>query len=678
MEQERLLVTLDRDGMLLDEPGSEPVLFPARIRLVYDVTGAGDMVQAVMGACVASGWTWGDAAELAVTAAGLQVERPGVAPVTWAEIVAAHWQRSGTVGKIVCRDAIRSRVDEARRRGQTVVFTNGCFDLLHAGHVRLLQQAAELGDGEYAAGILRFAQEPDLEHGRAPGSSLALRVQTRPTGGLLQRIDDVDTSIVSGAPTGWTTPADGGLNLVTDYQVDDLGRETEELDPPITQDVDGTATTLRPASWTVYDDANQTVRVGRGYATGTGPDYTYLLTNPVEIQITDLDSKPTDDILATRASTSRPAAADRHVRPRSYVRWQTYQYTDCCLLESQRLYRLIPASGTGSPGANFDQTGLGYDVMKRRVQLTTPGGTISFTVFDVRDLPQTLSIGTDNSLSPTNNMVVVAAYVFDNGASGGDGNLTQLTQVVRQQHLLARRISFTTGSNRLMETDGEIDFCETRAYDNLDRLIVVRRYDTTTSGNLIGLLDTAYDDLSRVYRTTNYAVDPGTGTVGNTNGMFPVEGSALDVVRHAGPVVCAEGGCGQAILVEQVAVGIVGPAVTDRDGLGDLFRRHNHLAADNRCFGPDEFLVSARNGKPLQGLATFRNQTAPRVIELDMSFVFRRSSANDTADQKRQLELHRRRKALPSQAAADFLLVLGVDVAGFADIDCHSHSRLRG
>jgi hypothetical protein len=73
------------------------------------------------------------------------------------------------------------------------------------------------------------------------------------TGGPLQRIDDVNTSIVSGAP--WTTPSGGGLNLTTDFQVDNLGRTTRILFPSIVIDLDGVATTVRRARWFVFQDA---------------------------------------------------------------------------------------------------------------------------------------------------------------------------------------------------------------------------------------------------------------------------------------------------------------------------------------------------------------------------------------------------------------------------------------
>ena len=336
-------------------------------------------------------------------------------------------------------------------------------------------------------------------------------VYDAPTGGVIRRIDDVNTSLVTGAPAGWTTPFGGGLNLVTDYELDDQGRTTQELGPVHTVDVGGTATSVRTAAWMVYDDPNHTVRVGRGYATGFYPTYTYTLVNPVTIRIADKVGKPLDDIQAVRSTSGRLSPTDTFSQG-SYVRWTTYQYTDCCLLESQRQYRLIPTSGIGSPGTNYDETTFGYDVMKRRNQTITPGGTINFTVFDVRNQPVQLQVGTNNTSA--NNMVVVTENGYDNGLAGGDGNLTEQVQWVDGATTRTTQFEYDW-RNRLIVTDGEVDYCEQRTYDNLNRVTQVDRYDTTIGGNLIGQQVTAYDDLSRTYQTTGYAVNPGTGDVGN-------------------------------------------------------------------------------------------------------------------------------------------------------------------
>jgi D-beta-D-heptose 7-phosphate kinase/D-beta-D-heptose 1-phosphate adenosyltransferase len=147
LKMECALVTLDRDGMALVHADGRERLVPTRPRQVYDITGAGDMVLSVVGLCLACGADYEEAAALGNVAGGLEVEKIGVALLSRQEILRDLLDHSRPeAGKRLERGAL---VEEARRRraaGQAVVFTNGCFDLLHPGHVRLLRQAAALGD----------------------------------------------------------------------------------------------------------------------------------------------------------------------------------------------------------------------------------------------------------------------------------------------------------------------------------------------------------------------------------------------------------------------------------------------------------------------------------------------------------------------------------------------------
>jgi hypothetical protein len=218
-----------------------------------------------------------------------------------------------------------------------------------------------------------------------------------PTGAVVQRIDDVDTGVVSGAPSGWSTPSGGGLNLVTDYEIDDLGRHTEMLGPTHTIDLGGTATAVRSATWTVRKDGEHEVWVGRGYATGTSPNYTYTLINPVSITRRDADGNVLEEIEAVRSSTSGRLEPSDSFPQSSYVRWTTHQYTDCCLLSATRVYHAIPASGEGTEGTNYNETQFGYNSMKRPNRTVSPGGTITFRVLDVRGQVVETYVGTDDS-----------------------------------------------------------------------------------------------------------------------------------------------------------------------------------------------------------------------------------------------------------------------------------------
>jgi D-beta-D-heptose 7-phosphate kinase/D-beta-D-heptose 1-phosphate adenosyltransferase len=143
---EALVVTLGERGMAVLTRDAEPVFLPARARQVFDVTGAGDTVIATLAAGLGAGLALPDAAALANLAAGLVVGKIGVASVTPSELrLALHEHGQGGRGLLTREEAPRVAA-EARRRGERVVMTNGCFDILHAGHVAYLEEAKQRGD----------------------------------------------------------------------------------------------------------------------------------------------------------------------------------------------------------------------------------------------------------------------------------------------------------------------------------------------------------------------------------------------------------------------------------------------------------------------------------------------------------------------------------------------------
>ncbi len=148
LDLEAAIVTLDRDGMALVHADGREQLFPTRPRQVYDITGAGDMVMAVLGMALASGAEYGPAIRLANIAGGLEVEKIGVATVTREEILNdIHTGGVGrSVAKVMPRGALVEEVQRRRALGQRVAFTNGCFDVLHAGHVQYLAEARAQAD----------------------------------------------------------------------------------------------------------------------------------------------------------------------------------------------------------------------------------------------------------------------------------------------------------------------------------------------------------------------------------------------------------------------------------------------------------------------------------------------------------------------------------------------------
>jgi D-beta-D-heptose 7-phosphate kinase / D-beta-D-heptose 1-phosphate adenosyltransferase len=137
-----MIITRGAEGMTL--ASSDGVHnFPAEVREVADVAGAGDTVVATLATCLGAGWEMPEACRLASVAAGIAVSKPGVYVVQAAELERA-WQ--GGSAKILDRDSARGQLAELRRRGYKVVFTNGCFDILHAGHLSCLERARQLGD----------------------------------------------------------------------------------------------------------------------------------------------------------------------------------------------------------------------------------------------------------------------------------------------------------------------------------------------------------------------------------------------------------------------------------------------------------------------------------------------------------------------------------------------------
>lgn len=137
-----VVATVDREGAVLAQKDQEWQHLTTIPRSVYDNTGAGDAVLAMLAAAIAAGADFSDATRLANIAGGLEVERFGCVPITADEVLAElrleDQQRNGKLRNI---DELVSELKLRRDRGETVAFTNGCFDILHAGHVEYLKQS---------------------------------------------------------------------------------------------------------------------------------------------------------------------------------------------------------------------------------------------------------------------------------------------------------------------------------------------------------------------------------------------------------------------------------------------------------------------------------------------------------------------------------------------------------
>lgn len=142
-----ILVTLGEKGMALVNKNEVPHASAATAKDVYDVTGAGDTVIATFAASYAAGTNTRDAMRLANIAAGIVVGKLGTSSVTPEELIAAQKSEARSIQSgILNFDELMRQLNESKTKGERIVFTNGCFDILHAGHIQYLEKAAELGD----------------------------------------------------------------------------------------------------------------------------------------------------------------------------------------------------------------------------------------------------------------------------------------------------------------------------------------------------------------------------------------------------------------------------------------------------------------------------------------------------------------------------------------------------
>jgi D-beta-D-heptose 7-phosphate kinase / D-beta-D-heptose 1-phosphate adenosyltransferase len=153
LDLEAGIVTLDKDGMAYAHRDGTTTIFPTRPRAVYDITGAGDMVMSMMALAVAAGATYPDAIRLANIAGGLEVEKIGVATITRDEVIQDLLHHGGILNpqrgvasKIQPLHKLVEVLQPHRNQGHKIAFTNGCFDVLHAGHVQYLTDARAQAD----------------------------------------------------------------------------------------------------------------------------------------------------------------------------------------------------------------------------------------------------------------------------------------------------------------------------------------------------------------------------------------------------------------------------------------------------------------------------------------------------------------------------------------------------
>ncbi|MDR0218222.1 MAG: bifunctional D-glycero-beta-D-manno-heptose-7-phosphate kinase/D-glycero-beta-D-manno-heptose 1-phosphate adenylyltransferase HldE [Enterobacteriaceae bacterium] len=175
LELQALLITRSERGMSLLQEGLPPLHLPTQAQEVFDVTGAGDTVIGVLATAIAAGKPLAEACYLANAAAGVVVGKLGTSTVSPVELENAVRGRSETGFGVMSEARLKDVVAQARQRGERIVMTNGCFDILHAGHVSYLSNARKLGDR------LIVAVNSDA-------STKRLKGETRPVNPLEQRM----------------------------------------------------------------------------------------------------------------------------------------------------------------------------------------------------------------------------------------------------------------------------------------------------------------------------------------------------------------------------------------------------------------------------------------------------------------------------------------------------------
>jgi D-beta-D-heptose 7-phosphate kinase/D-beta-D-heptose 1-phosphate adenosyltransferase len=166
-----LLVTCGGDGMWLVQKDQDAVHVAATSGNLIDVTGAGDTVIATLALAYASGYDLTASMHLANAAAGVVVSKSGTATCSVAELNAANHKQTDLPKGIVSINKLKTAISQAQQAGKTVVMTNGCFDLMHAGHVAYLEKAKTLGD------YLVVAINSDASIKRIKGNNRPIAVQ---------------------------------------------------------------------------------------------------------------------------------------------------------------------------------------------------------------------------------------------------------------------------------------------------------------------------------------------------------------------------------------------------------------------------------------------------------------------------------------------------------------------
>ena len=354
------------------------------------------------------------------------------------------------------------------------------------------------------------------------------------TGALVQRIDDVDTSRMTGVPSGWSTVSGFGMHLVTDYMADDLGRTRREMGPWHEVQLrleDSAPTPIRRVRFTTYNDVTHEERQAEGWLSGALDDPQWQVVGGVQVTRRNAEGQLLEEFTSARECSCGPLTAQEPLPRARWSRWSVQELDPWGRLVEQRNYVEIPTAGEGEEGAHYLATRFGYDLMNRQNWLEDATGTIDRQVYDVRGLVIAQWTGTNDAGATDddpsgggaagNNMVAVMLNEYDGGSAGGDGNLTQSKAPVDANSATDRVTTFAYDFRdrqvRAEQDDGTRLLISVTEYDNLDRPIQLTGYHTAVDNdNRTSRSRTFYDAMGRVFKTEIDGINPETGAITQT------------------------------------------------------------------------------------------------------------------------------------------------------------------
>jgi RHS repeat-associated protein len=384
------------------------------------------------------------------------------------------------------------------------------------------------------------------------------------TSAVIKTIADVntnDTGDFSNLPSGWTTPSGGGLELITQMQVDGLGRITKLTDS------NGNITYM------VYNDPSHEELVYPGWNSSTN-----MPTGPTQVYRTDYPGSY-QETLTMSATPHLTGGVPDGTEAISNLQTLSRAYTNSAgqVTRKDSYFNLSgvtysTSTNIGTLNTNYYEESLGYDNRGWLTRDVTPTGTITRTVHDSLGRAVGIWVGTNDtpgsgSWSPTNNtspanMVQTVGYQYDGGGVG-DGNVTQVTQYPggSQANRVTdnyfdwrdREVASKQGV-QASENDGTHRPIIYNTFDNLDEITQVQQYDgdgvTITSTNGVPNAPSAsllraqeatnYDDQGRVYQTIVYDVNQSTGSVSSTglttNTYYNHRSQVIEVSQPGGEV----------------------------------------------------------------------------------------------------------------------------------------------